>query len=123
MGAGCPAGVSLSMRDGGVAEAYLVVPPERPNTPSDQPPALARAFKSVDVAIEQSFGHAPIYLREGGSIPVIADFKKRAGLDALMVGLFTPIDNLHAPNEGFDLGLMEKAICAFEKIFKEIAVI
>lgn len=119
----CPAGVSLSMRDGGVAEAYLVVPPERPNTPSDQPPALARAFKSVDVAIEQSFGHAPIYLREGGSIPVIADFKKRAGLDALMVGLFTPIDNLHAPNEGFDLGLMEKAICAFEKIFKEIAVI
>lgn len=117
----CPSGVSLSIRDGGVAEAYLVVPPERPNTPADQPAALARAFKSVDIAIEQSFGHAPIYLREGGSIPVIADFKKRAGLDALMVGLFTPIDNLHAPNEGFDLGLMEKAICAFEKIFKEIA--
>lgn len=117
----CPQGVRLSIRQGGFAEAYLVVPPERPNTPADQPESLARAFKSVDRAIEQSFGRAPIYLREGGSIPVIADFKKRAGLDALMVGLFTPLDNLHAPNEGFDLGLMENAITAFEQIFKQIS--
>ncbi|MFT4901764.1 MAG: acetylornithine deacetylase/succinyl-diaminopimelate desuccinylase-like protein [Lentimonas sp.] len=117
----CPSGVSLSIRKGGVAEAYLVVPPQRSNTPADQPAALARAFQSVEQAVEQSFGRAPIYLREGGSIPVIADFKKRAGLDALMVGLFTPIDNLHAPNEGFDLGLMENAIQAFEQIFKKIA--
>lgn len=117
----CPQGVRLSIRQGGFAEAYLVVPPERPNTPADQLESLARAFKSVDRAIEQSFGRAPIYLREGGSIPVIADFKKRAGLDALMVGLFTPLDNLHAPNEGFDLGLMENAIAAFEQIFKQIS--
>ena len=117
----CPAGVRVEVRRGPVAEAYLVVPPERPNTPEDQPKALARAFKSADSAIEQSFGNAPIYLREGGSIPVIADFKKRAGLDALMIGLFTPIDNLHAPDEGFDLGLMENAIIAFEQIFKDIA--
>jgi acetylornithine deacetylase/succinyl-diaminopimelate desuccinylase-like protein len=60
-------------------------------------------------------------LREGGSIPVIADFNKRAGLDALMIGLFTPIDNLHAPDEGFDLQLMENAIAAFEQIFCDIA--
>jgi acetylornithine deacetylase/succinyl-diaminopimelate desuccinylase-like protein len=117
----CSSAVSLSIRRGALAPAYLVVPPERPNTPADQSATLARAFKSVDAAIQQSFGHAPIYLREGGSIPVIADFKQRAGLDALMVGLFTPIDNLHAPNEGFDLKLMERAISAFETIFKQIA--
>lgn len=117
----CPKGVSLHVRRGPVAEAYLVVPPERPNTPANQPESLARAFKSADSAIENSFGHPPIYLREGGSIPVIADFSKRAGLDALMVGLFTPLDNLHAPDEGFDLGLMENAISAFERIFKDIA--
>ncbi len=58
---------------------------------------------------------------EGGSIPVIADFNKRAGLDALMIGLFTPIDNLHAPDEGFDLKLMANAITAFEQIFCDIA--
>ena len=117
----CPAGVTVAVRRGPVAEAYLAVPPERPNTPADQPAALARAFKAADKAIETCFGQAPIYLREGGSIPVIADFNKRAGLDALMIGLFTPIDNLHAPDEGFDLKLMNRAITAFEEIFCEIA--
>lgn len=117
----CPEGVQLSVRTGGYAEAYLVVPPGRPNTPEDQPESLAKAFASADRAIESTFGSAPIYLREGGSIPVIADFNKRAGLDALMIGLFTPLDNLHAPDEGFDLQLMERAIGAFEDIFKGIA--
>lgn len=117
----CPEGVNLTIRRGGIAEAYLVVPPERPNTPDDQPDSLARAFKSADRSIESAFGNAPIYLREGGSIPVIADFNKRAGLDALMIGLFTPVDNLHAPDESFDLGLMDRAITTFEQIFKDIA--
>lgn len=117
----CPKGVTVSLRDGGIAEAYLVVPPGRPNTPADQPEALARAFEAADLAIGEHFGQAPIYLREGGSIPVIADFKKRAGLDALMIGLFTPIDNLHAPDEGFSLALMDKAIAAFEDIIKRLA--
>lgn len=117
----CPAGVTLSLREGGVAEAYLVVPPGRPNTPDDQPEPLARAFEAADGAIARHFGKAPIYLREGGSIPVIADFKKKAGLDSLMVGLFTPVDNLHAPDEGFSLVLMDRAITAFEEIIKQIA--
>lgn len=117
----CPQGVNLTIRRGGIAEAYLVVPPDRPNTPSGQPESLARAFKSADRSLEKAFGNAPIYLREGGSIPVIADFKKRAGLDALMIGLFTPVDNLHAPDESFDLGLMQRAVTTFEQIFKDIA--
>ncbi len=117
----CPKGVYLNVRRGPVAGAYLAVPPGRPNTPADQPEALARAFKSADRAIERSFGKAPIYLREGGSIPVIADFSKRAGLDSLMIGLFTPKDNLHAPDESFDLKLMHNAITAFEQIFCDIA--
>ncbi len=117
----CPQGVRLNVRRGGTAEAYLVVPPNRPNTPRDQPASLARAFAAADQAIESSFGRAPIYLREGGSIPVIADFKKRSGLDALMIGLFTPEDNLHAPDESFDLGLLSRAVTAFEQILSGIA--
>ena len=38
---------------------------------------LRSAFAAVDSAIEAAFGKAPLYLREGGSIPVIADFKRR----------------------------------------------
>jgi acetylornithine deacetylase/succinyl-diaminopimelate desuccinylase-like protein len=117
----CPSGVRLSIRRGGIASAYLVVPPGRENTPTDQGVVLASAFASAQSAIEARFGQAPLFLREGGSIPVIADFKEREGLDAVMVGLFTPVDNLHAPDESFDLGLMERAIATFEDIFKSIA--
>lgn len=117
----CPAGVQCSIRRGGVAAAYLVVPPGRENTPAEQSPVLARAFGAAHDAITSNFGKAPLYLREGGSIPVIADFKARAGLDAVMIGLFTPLDNLHAPDESFDLGLMERAVTAFEDIFKSLA--
>jgi acetylornithine deacetylase/succinyl-diaminopimelate desuccinylase-like protein len=98
-----------------------VVPPGRENTPTDQGAVLAGAFGAAQAAITQNFGKAPLYLREGGSIPVIADFKARAGLDAVMIGLFTPVDNLHAPDESFDLGLMERAVTAFEDIFKSLA--
>jgi acetylornithine deacetylase/succinyl-diaminopimelate desuccinylase-like protein len=117
----CPDGVHLDVREGGNAAAYLVVPPDRPNSPAKQNPSLKRAFRATDRAVDSAFGRPPIYLREGGSIPVIADFKERAGLDALMVGLFTPADNLHAPDESFDLGLMKRAINAFEDIIEGIA--
>jgi len=117
----CPAALELNIRCGGSGTPYMVVPPNRPNTPADQPAALARAFQSADTAIARAFGQPPIYLREGGSIPGIADFKKRAGLDSLMVGLFTPLDNLHAPDESFDLSMMERAIAAFEAILQGIA--
>ena len=117
----CPEALQLDIRRGGSGEPYMVVPPGRPNTPDDQPEALSRAFKSAELAIEGAFGRPPIYLREGGSIPVIADFKNRAGLDSLMIGLFTPQDNLHAPDESFDLSIMENAVSAFEKIIEGIA--
>lgn len=117
----CPDAVALEIRRGGTGDPYMVVPPGRPNAPADQPQALVRAFNSVDNSIAKAFGRPPIYLREGGSIPVIADFKNRAGLDSLMVGLFTPLDNLHAPNESFDLSIMNHAIDAFEEIIKNIA--
>ncbi|MFU8849208.1 MAG: M20/M25/M40 family metallo-hydrolase [Opitutales bacterium] len=117
----CPDAVELSIRQGGSGKPYMVVPPGRPNTPDDQPESLARAFKSAESAITETFGRAPLFLREGGSIPVIADFKHRAGLDSLMIGLFTPLDNLHAPDESFDLSIMENAIAAFEKIILGIA--
>ena len=114
-------GVELSIRRGACADAYQVNPPHKNPHSSGDSHRLRQAFNAVDSAIESAFGHAPLYLREGGSIPVIADFKKEAGLDAIMVGLFTPNDNLHAPDESFDLALMQRGITAFQSIFKQIA--
>ena len=63
---------------------------------------------------------AHIYLREGGSIPIIRDLREVAGLEALMLGLFTNEDNLHAPDESFNLQIMDRAIESFESFFLKL---
>lgn len=117
----CPSAVTLYVRRGCFANAYAIDPPHKSPNSNQESNALKTVFEIADSAIAKHFGYAPLYLKEGGSIPVIADFKARAGLDSIMVGLFTPKDNLHAPNESFDLGLMERAINSFCDIFVGIA--
>ena len=115
----CPKGVKLEVRRGCFANAYSVIPPNKSEA-VECSNFLKNAFSVTDLAIQKQFGKSPLYLREGGSIPVIADFKNRAGLDAIMVGLFTPEDNLHAPNESFDIELMQKATATFADIFRSL---
>ncbi|HTX65165.1 MAG TPA: M20/M25/M40 family metallo-hydrolase, partial [Opitutaceae bacterium] len=100
---------------------YVVVPPGRSNTPADQPPRLAQAFQALDAAVSEVFGKSPLYLREGGSVPIIADIKRVLGLDSVMLGLFLPEDNLHAPNESFNLRVMEKGIEASGRMLAALA--
>ncbi|MDQ8205064.1 dipeptidase [Pelagicoccus sp. SDUM812003] len=116
-----PKGFQLKFRMGHAGVPYQVVPPDRPNTPSDQPELLAKAFRATEKAIEKSFGKRPLFLREGGSIPIIADVKRVTGLDSVMIGLFLPEDNLHAPNESMNLDVLKKGIQASKEILKEVA--
>ena len=58
--------------------------------------------------MHESFGSEPVLLREGGSIPIINEFKKVLGADSLLLGLALPDDNLHSPNEKFDLDCFHK---------------
>ena len=51
--------------------------------------------------IEKGFGTAPVFNREGGSIPVVNTFQVALGVESLLIGLGLPDDNLHAPNEHF----------------------
>jgi acetylornithine deacetylase/succinyl-diaminopimelate desuccinylase-like protein len=101
--------------------AYYVCPPDRPNTPKDQNPVLARTFREADKAIGEAFGKGPLYLREGGSVPIIGDIRRETGLDSVMIGLFTPESNLHAPDENFELGMAEKAVKAYGLLLERIA--
>lgn len=116
-----PKDVSYRLIDQHNGTPYVVVPPGRSNTPKDQRPRLARAFNAVDSAVTEVFGRPPLYLREGGSIPIIADIKRVLGLDSVMFGLFLPEDNLHAPNESFNLKVMERGIATSAKVLQEIA--
>jgi acetylornithine deacetylase/succinyl-diaminopimelate desuccinylase-like protein len=116
-----PKDVSFELVDQHAGTPYVVVPPDRSNTPKDQSPVLARAFRAADQAIADVFGKPPLYLREGGSVPIIADIKRVLGLDSVLFGLFLPEDNLHAPNESFNLAVMERGMRASEKILAAIA--
>jgi acetylornithine deacetylase/succinyl-diaminopimelate desuccinylase-like protein len=116
-----PRGVRLEFVDQHEGEPYVVIPPDRPNTPRHQSPVLARAFRATDAAVSSIWGRPPLYLREGGSIPIIADIKRMTGLDSIMFGLFLPEDNLHAPNESFNLDVMRKGSATIEKILGDVA--
>jgi acetylornithine deacetylase/succinyl-diaminopimelate desuccinylase-like protein len=116
-----PKGVKLKIVAGHTGLPYVVVPPDRTNTPKDQSPVLARMFRATDAAVKEIWGRAPLYLREGGSVPIIGEIKRVLGLDSVMLGLFLPQDNLHAPNESFNLDVMKKGIATSKKILTAVA--
>ncbi|HVS73024.1 MAG TPA: dipeptidase [Phycisphaerae bacterium] len=62
-------------------------------------PAMAAAAKAMELA----FGKAPVFQREGGSIPVVAWFKQALNIDSILLGFGLPDDRIHAPNEKLDL--------------------
>jgi acetylornithine deacetylase/succinyl-diaminopimelate desuccinylase-like protein len=77
-----PKGVKVEFVDQHKGDPYVVVPPGRSNTPADQSPVLARAFRATEQAVTEVWGRPPLYLREGGSVPIIADIKRVTGLDS-----------------------------------------
>jgi acetylornithine deacetylase/succinyl-diaminopimelate desuccinylase-like protein len=91
----CPPTVRLEVNSGHGAEPYLVSPT------GPQAQAALRALKLA-------FRRDPVLVREGGSIPIVNDFKGILRADALLLGLALPDDNAHSPNEKFDLGCFAK---------------
>jgi acetylornithine deacetylase/succinyl-diaminopimelate desuccinylase-like protein len=116
-----PRDVTFRIVDQHDGSPYTVVPPGRSNTPKDQPPLLARAFRAVDAAATEVFGRPPLYLREGGSVPIIADLKRVLGVDSVLLGLSLPEDNLHAPNESFNLRVMARGMAVSERVLSALA--
>lgn len=116
-----PKGVKIKFVDQHKGDAYVVVPPGRSNTPVDQSPVLAAAFRAADAAVTEIWGKPPLYLREGGSVPIISQIKQVTGLDSVLLGLFLPEDNLHAPNEGFSLDVMRRGTATTKRILSAVA--
>jgi acetylornithine deacetylase/succinyl-diaminopimelate desuccinylase-like protein len=104
----CPPTVRLEFEAGHGAEPYLVSPT------SPQAQAALRALKSA-------FGYEPVLMREGGSIPIVNDFKKILHADSLLLGLGLPDDNAHSPNEKFDLGCFAKGQLMSAYLWQELS--
>jgi acetylornithine deacetylase/succinyl-diaminopimelate desuccinylase-like protein len=104
----CPKNVRIEIKSGHGGDPYLV----QPNSPEV---AAART------ALKKSFKADPVLLREGGSIPIVNDFKQILGVDTLMIGLALPEDNAHSPNERFSLECFEKGMQMSAYLWPELS--
>jgi acetylornithine deacetylase/succinyl-diaminopimelate desuccinylase-like protein len=86
----CPRGVTAEVKLIHLAGASLVNPDNR-------------FIDAAAAAMEQVFGSKTVYIRSGGSIPIVGSFERSLGIPSVMMGFGLPDDNLHAPNEKFHL--------------------
>lgn len=87
-------------------------------------PTDSVAYKAAAKAVETSFGKAPIPTRGGGSIPIVALFESVLGLKTVLLGFGLDNDNIHSPNEKYDVFNYFKGIETipyFHKYFAEMS--
>jgi succinyl-diaminopimelate desuccinylase len=104
----CPPGIEMELIDFHGAPGVVV--------PLDSPFMAAAAR-----AIEHGFGRAPVYIREGGSIPVVSTFRNLLGVDTLLLGWGRDDDNTHSPNEKFNIADFHRGIRSSARLWRELA--
>ncbi len=80
------------------------------------------AIQASSRAFEKSFGKRPVFVREGGSIPVVATFAELLGVPSVLMGIGLPDENAHAPNEKLDLFNFQHGIIGSAHFFNEMKV-
>jgi len=68
------------------------------------------AVQAAVLAYKKGFGATPVFVRSGGSIPVVNTFQEILGIPAVLMGFGLPDDHIHGPNEKFHLPIFYKAI-------------
>lgn len=104
----CPEGVSVDVRLIHSGEASLI--------PTDNPwiRAATRAMKTV-------WNKDTVFIRSGGSIPIVGDFERNLKIPSVMMGFGLPDDGLHAPNEKFHIPNFHRGIESVIRFFGEAA--
>lgn len=83
-------------------------------TPLDSPATIA-----ADKAMAKAFGRKTIYMREGGSVPIVTVFSKKLKAPVVLMGLGLNTENLHSPNEHFNLTHFQLGIMSSAYFIKE----
>ena len=71
-------------------------------------------------AMQRVFGRETVYVRCGGSIPIVGLFEKNLGVPSVLMGFGLPDDNIHAPNEKMSISNYSKGIDAVSEYFKRL---
>ena len=103
----CPPGIELELVDMHSAPGSIV--------PLDSP-YMAAAGK----AIARGFGRSPVFIRSGGSIPVVNTFAQKLGIGTLLLGWGQDDDNPHSPNEKFLLADFHRGIASSASLWDEL---
>ncbi len=77
--------------------------------------------KAAQQALRQAFGKEPALIREGGSIPIVSQFRTILGVETLLMGLALPDCRAHSPNENFPLENMDAGIRLNKAVLAELA--
>jgi acetylornithine deacetylase/succinyl-diaminopimelate desuccinylase-like protein len=104
----CPGSVTLKVTQLGGGRPSI--------TPIDHP-----AVRAAQRALERGFGSRSVFIRAGGSIPVVASFEAVLGLPTVLMGFGLPDEHNHAPNEWFDLGNFEAGLRSSVYFWDEIS--
>ncbi len=81
-------------------------------------PTNSKGYLAASKAMEETYGKKPVPTRSGGSIPIVALFKKELGLDSILFGFGLDSDGLHSPNEHYGLFNYYKGIETIPLFYK-----
>jgi acetylornithine deacetylase/succinyl-diaminopimelate desuccinylase-like protein len=75
--------------------------------------------KAATTALKKVWGKDTVFIRSGGSIPIVGDFEKHLKIPSVMMGFGLPDDGLHAPNEKFHIANFHRGIESLIEFFEE----
>jgi acetylornithine deacetylase/succinyl-diaminopimelate desuccinylase-like protein len=104
----CPPGVTLEMTGGHNGPWYITDP-------------KSRFFQAAQRALRKAFDRDVALIREGGSIPIVSDFRNILGVETLLIGLALPNCRAHSPNENFPIENLEAGIRMNKAVLQELA--
>jgi len=75
-------------------------------------------LKAAAAAFKEVYGKEALFSREGGSIPIVADFSKTLNATTILMGLGLNSDSIHSPNEHFHLKDFERGMKTSARFFE-----
>jgi acetylornithine deacetylase/succinyl-diaminopimelate desuccinylase-like protein len=86
-------------------------------------PCLVRVdnpyIQAATKALHEIWGKDTVFIRSGGSVPIVGDFDRHLGIPSVMMGFSLPDDQIHAPNEKFALKNFELGIPSVIRFLEE----